>query len=537
MSVMKSPVLDAKGECTAIIGVARDVTDRRRMEEALRLSEEKFSMAFHAVPAVMVIVLARNKQFIEVNRAFVEHTGYSREEVIGRTADEIGLWADPAVSALLSRALDTEGGSHGYEAVYRTKSGEERIGLSWAKAIQFAGEKCILAVAEDVTERKAAEEARFVLRKLESTGILAGGMAHDFNNLLTVMALNIELAAMETEGEGEVTGYLDEARRAAMTASGLTQQLITFADGAPPVRSAVCLPALLKESTALALQGSHLNSDFRLPADLWDISADEGQIGQVIRALVVNAREAAIGAGKLTILAENMTTAGLPALNLKAGEYVRVDIVDQGCGIPEDILPNIFDPYFSTKERGAQRGMGLGLTVAHAVMQRHGGAIAVETVEGAGTTFHLYFPAFAGERVGLGVEPPHLPRGFGKFLVMDDEAAVRRAAGAMLRRLGHGVELAKNGEEAVELYRKAMEEGRPFDGVILDLTVRGGMGAIETMEALRRIDQSAEAWVSSGRSSDPAMLEPGRYGFVGALKKPWGMANMQETLLRALGSE
>ena len=270
---------------------------------------------------------------------------------------------------------------------------------------------------------------------------------------------------------------------------------------------------------------------------MWDISADAGQIGQVIRALVVNAREATRGEGKLTILAENVTTAGLPTLNLKAGEYVRVDIVDQGCGIPDDILPNIFDPYFSTKERGAQRGMGLGLTVAHAVMQRHGGAIAVETVEGDGTTFRLFFPAFAGERVGSGVEPPHPPRGLGKFLVMDDEAAVRKAAGAMLRRLGHGVELAKNGEEAVGLYRKAMEAGRPFDGVILDLTVRGGMGAIETMEALRRIDQSAEAWVSSARSSDPAMLDPGSYGFVGALKKPWGIANIRETLLRALGSE
>ncbi len=537
VSVMKTPVLDAKGECTGIIGVARDVTDRRRMEEALRLSEEKFSLAFHAVPVVMAIVLSRTKQFIEVNRAFVEHTGYSRDEVIGRTAEELGLWADPAMSALMNRTLDTEGRSHGYEAVYRTKSGKERIGLAWADAIEFAGEKCILAVAEDVTERKAAEEARFVLRKLESTGILAGGMAHDFNNLLTVIALNIELAAMETEGRGEVSDYLEEARLAAMTASSLTQQLITFADGAPPVRSAVCLPALLKESTAFALQGSQLTCDFRLSADLWDISADEGQIGQVIRAIVTNAREATKDAGKLTILAENMRMAGLPAFNLKAGEYVRVDIVDQGCGIPDDMLPNIFDPYFSTKERGAQRGMGLGLTVAHAVMQRHGGAIVVETVEGTGTTFRLYLPAFAGERVGPDVEPPHLPRGFGKFLVMDDEAAVRRAAGAMLRRLGHGVELAKHGEEAVELYRKAMEEGQPFDGVILDLTVRGGMGAIETMEALRRIDQSAEAWVSSGRSSDPAMLDPGRYGFVGALKKPWSIANIQETLLRALVSE
>ena len=535
VSVLKTPVLDAKGECTGVIGVARDVTDRKRMEEALRLSEEKFSRAFHAVPVVMAIVLARNRQFIEVNRAFIQQTGYSREEVIGRTANDLGLWADPAVSAVLNRTLDVEGRSHGYEAVYRTKSGEERIGRSWAEAIEFAGEKCILAVAEDVTERKRTEEAQFVLRKLESTGILAGGMAHDFNNLLTVMALNIELAAMETEGQAEVTAYLEEARQAAMTASGLTQQLITFADGAPPVRSPVCLATLLKESTVFVLQGSLLTCDFRLPADLWEISADEGQIGQAVRAIVMNAREATKGPGGLLIVAENVAVAGVSALNLNAGKYVKVDIIDQGCGIPDRILPRIFDPYFSTKERGAQRGMGLGLTVAHAIMQRHGGAIAVETVEGAGTTFHLYFPASSEERVDRGEEPPHAVRSFGKFLVMDDEAAVRRVAAAMLRRLGHGVELAKNGEEAIERYRRALEEGRSFDGVILDLTVRGGMGAVETMGELHRIDPSAEAWVSSGRSSDPAMLDPGRYGFVGALRKPWTVAHIQETLLSDFG--
>jgi len=537
VSVMKTPVLDAKGECTGVVGVARDVTERKGMEEALRLSEEKFSRAFHAVPVVMAIVLAGNRRFIEVNKAFIEQTGYSREEVIGKTADELGLWADPAASALINRTMDTEGKSHGHEAVFRTKSGEQRIGLIWAEAIEFAGEKCILAVAQDVTERKRAEEARFLLRKLESTGILAGGMAHDFNNLLTVMALNIELAAMEAEGWAEVTAYLEEARQAAVTASGLTGQLITFADGAAPVRSAVGLAALLTESTAFALQGSPLTCDFRLPGDLWEISADEGQIGQVIRAVVTNAREATRGAGRLTIVAENVTLAGASDLNLKAGKYVKVDVVDQGCGIPDQILPKIFDPYFSTKERGAQRGMGLGLTVAHAIMQKHGGAIAVETVEGAGTTFHLYFPASSEGRVNRGEEARSPARGPGRFLVMDDEAAVRRAAGAMLRRLGHGVELAKNGEEAIERYRRAMEEGRSFDGVILDLTVSGGMGAIETMEALRRIDESAQVWVSGGDSNGPAMLEPGHHGFTGALKKPWSIAQIQETLLRALESE
>jgi|GEM_PF-3535555 len=393
VSTIKTPVIDEKGECVGIVGVVRDITDRKLMEEAVRLSERKFSLAFHQSPAVMAIVLARNRQIMEVNRAFEEHTGYSRDEVIGRTAAELGLWVDPEVSALFNRTIDVEGRSHGQEAVFRTKSGEERIGLTSAEAIEYAGEICILAVAEDVTERKRAEEARFVRRKLESIGILAGGMAHDFSNLLTIMSLNIELAATEAKDRKEMGIYLEEARRAAITASGLTHQLTTFADGALPLRTAVSMHGLLKESVAFALEGSQLACDFSLPADLWDIWADARQIGEVIQAIALNAREATTGVGRVTVAAENVIVKGALGVPAAEGDYVKLSIADGGCGISDEILPKIFDPYFSTKERGGQRGMGLGLTVAHVIMQRHGGAITVESAKGIGTTLHLYFPA------------------------------------------------------------------------------------------------------------------------------------------------
>jgi CheY-like chemotaxis protein len=222
---------------------------------------------------------------------------------------------------------------------------------------------------------------------------------------------------------------------------------------------------------------------------------------------------------------------------------VKVTITDHGGGIRAEVLPMIFDPYFSTKQRGERKGMGLGLTVAHSVMQQHRGAITVASEVGVGTTFHLYLPAIVSavrEDVPTAKEPEVPPvtesPATGRILVMDDEDAVRNIAGVLLRHLGHDVELAENGEKAVDLYRQALDIGRPFDGVILDLTVRGGMGAAQTIKALLQIDPAVKAVVSSAYADDPVMTDYERYGFRGAIVKPWLTRDMKETLVLVLGS-
>jgi signal transduction histidine kinase len=248
-----------------------------------------------------------------------------------------------------------------------------------------------VAIRADITARKQAEDDRLILNKLESTGILAGGIAHDFNNLLTTILLNLALAQEHSPPDTTSTRLLDEARKAVLMARGLTQQLIALAQGGAPRRKPTRVAGLIEETVRASLSGSRVRSDSHLADDLWWTEVDEGQVAQVIRNIVLNAREAMPEGGTISVLAENAVLVTHPSL--PPGDYIRVTIADQGPGIPVDVLPKIFDPYFSTKRRGSQKGMGLGLTICHVIVQKHGGAIDVESKIGCGTTFHIHVPA------------------------------------------------------------------------------------------------------------------------------------------------
>jgi PAS domain S-box-containing protein len=405
------------------------------------------------------------------------------------------------------------------------------------EAIAFeSGQACRLAVTE-ITERKRAEADRLILNKLESTGILAGGLAHDFNNLLTVILLNLELAQrLDLPGE-KLARYLEDAMEACSSASSLTAQLVTFAKGGAPIRKAMLLSELIQESVRPALSGSNVRCEYSLAEDLWMAEVDAGQIGQVIRGMVLNAREAMPLGGVVSVRAENVVLSAQEQPSLPAGEYVRVSIADQGAGIAREVLPKIFDPYFSTKQRGDQKGMGLGLTICHAVIQKHGGAIAVKSEAGVGTTFDIYLPA--ARKLGGGEKSPApaaVPR-HGRVLVMDDEEGVRKVLGLTLWGMGHAVELAEDGQMAIEVYKKAESLGRPFDVVLLDLTVREGMGGQEAIQELLKMDPDVKAIAMSGYLDSPVILEPERHGFKGAMPKPFDVDTLQEILARVMGSK
>jgi PAS domain S-box-containing protein len=394
----------------------------------------------------------------------------------------------------------------------------------------------IVWVFRDITKRRQAEADRLILSNLESTGILAGGIAHDFNNLLTVILLNLELAQTLIRPDDELAHLLEQAMQAAFASRGLSQQLITFAQGGAPIRKPTRLSGVIQESVRPAVSGSRVRCEFFLAEDLWLAEVDAGQIGQVIRNLVLNAREAMPQGGVVSVRAENVVLGSHENPSLPPGDYVRVSIADRGGGIAKEVLPKIFDPYFSTKQRGDQKGMGLGLTICHTVIQKHGGAIAVESEVGVGTTFHIHLPAF---RKRLGEEkasvPEVLPRQ-GRILVMDDEEGVREVVGVLLQRMGHEVEMVEDGQRAVEVYGSAKGQGRPFDAVILDLTVRAGVGGQEAILALLKIDPAVKAIVMSGYANDPVVLEPERCEFKGALVKPFAIGELQEMVSRVMGS-
>jgi two-component system cell cycle sensor histidine kinase/response regulator CckA len=416
------------------------------------------------------------------------------------------------------------------------KEGRPPLEVRLEALVAASGAECRV-VMTDITPQRQAEADRLILGKLESAGILAGGIAHDFNNLLTVILMNVELGLRSAPGEAEFETYLADARKAVMRARGLTQQFVTFTAGGVPFRKPTALAPLIQESAQLALCGSRVRFEFVPPPELWLADVDEGQMVQVFQNLVLNAREAMPAGGVVTAQAENVTLHSGAESGLPPGNYVRVSITNPGSGIPKEIQSKVFDPYFSTKQRGEQKGMGLGLTICHAVIKRHGGAIAVTSTLGVGTTFRFHLPA---SRQLPGDEPqtlmPKVPARRGKILVMDDEEGVRTALRAALQGLGHEVVLVADGMQAVAAYESSKTQGPPFDAVLLDLTVKAGLGGQETLPKLLQIDPGVKAIVMSGYAHEPVLVEFERHGFKGGLAKPFDSAALEEILARVMGS-
>ena len=504
----------------------------REAREAMEALLEKYTDLYDFAP-VGYLTLDHEGTIIEANLAGAGLLGIARSALInGRFGHFVSAAGRPAFGAFLQQVFESKV-RQSCDVALQVK-GHPPLEVE-LEAIAFeSGQACRLA-ATDITARKRAEADRLILNKLESAGILAAGLAHDFNNLLTIILLNLELAQMPPPPDGKLARHLEEARKACLLAGSLTTQLLTFAKGGAPIRKATPLSGVIQESARPPLSGSKVRCEFSLAEDLWLAELDAGQIGQVIRAMVLNAREAMPRGGVVFIRAENVVLSAQEQPSLPAGEYVRVSIADQGAGIAKEVLPKIFDPYFSTKDRGDQKGMGLGLTICHAVVEKHGGAIAVKSEAGIGTTFDIYLPAARklsdGEkRPAAAVVPRH-----GRVLVMDDEQAVREVLGQMLEGMGHSAELAADGQEAIEIFKKAKSLGRRFDVVILDMAVREGMGGQEAIQALLKIDPGVKAIAMSGYIDNPVMLEPERHGFKEAMEKPFDARKLQEILSRVMG--
>jgi nitrogen-specific signal transduction histidine kinase/ActR/RegA family two-component response regulator len=385
----------------------------------------------------------------------------------------------------------------------------------------------------ELSERKVTEEELLKAKKLESIAALSGGIAHDYNNLLTSIMGNISLAQTYLEHDDKIYGLLNEAQRASILAKALTRKLITFSRGGAPIKKTVPISPLVKRATEFSLSGSNIKCEFHIPDELWFVEIDETQIGQAIYNLVINAREAMRDGGTIRVAAENTNIAdGIPTL--KEGKYVKISFNDEGIGIPKKHLKKIFDPYFSTKEMGTQKGMGLGLSICHSIIKGHGGDVGVESQKGVGATFNIYLPASDGKASKEKPEKSQVKAtpviGKGRILVMDDEKMIRHLAGEILSYLGYKVSFSKDGAKAIEIYKDAMESGEPFDAVILDLTVRGGMGGKKAIRKLMEIDPHVTGIVSSGYSDDSVMTDFEKYGFKGVVAKPYSVNEVSVVL-------
>ena len=381
-----------------------------------------------------------------------------------------------------------------------------------------------------VIMRKQMEAELLNAKKLESLGILAGGVAHDFNNILTGVLGNISFAKRFVNPEDRIFDMLEKAEKASERAKALTYQLLTLAKGREPVRKIISLAALLKNAADFALCGSNIKCEFFLADDLYPTEADEGQLERVIHNLVINARDAMPGGGALRIYAENVADNDAELHSSKDGRSIKITIEDHGTGIDEEHLQKIFDPYFTTKERDAQKGVGLGLAVCYAIIKKHNGSITVKTEKGVGTKVHICLPALDRKLQPSDKSEEAPVAGKGTVLVMDDEQLVRDFAATILEHLGYKVRTAEDGDEALNLYKKAMADGAPFDAVVMDLTIPGGKGGRETISLLLEADPGVKAIVSSGYSGNSMLSDFGKYGFSGVIEKPYTLLQFSRVL-------
>ncbi|MGH7892699.1 MAG: ATP-binding protein, partial [Thermodesulfobacteriota bacterium] len=345
---------------------------------------------------------------------------------------------------------------------YRHKNGNWRWFESTGQTVDtVSGEIRCVIVSRDITDRKRFEEELFKAEKLESLGVLAGGIAHDFNNLLTVILGNISVSKMKLDPKDKIHGRLVEAENASFRARDLTSQLLTFSKGGAPVKEFLqSLGDLIVDTANFVVSGSKVKCEFEMDEDLWPVEVDEGQISQVIHNLIINSDQAMPDGGIIKVSAGNVELGANNEPRLKEGRYLNITIEDTGIGMTKELMDKIFDPYFTTK----QRGSGLGLATVYSIVRNHEGHIEVSSKIGAGTRFDLYIPA-AKVKVRNIIDEQNIETGSGKILVMDDEQMVREVAGEMIIQMGYEVEYASDGREAVDRYTRAMEEGKPFDAV------------------------------------------------------------------------
>lgn len=524
---------DKDSSPVGIFGTAQDITERKQAEEKIRESEKFIRNVLDTVDEGF-IVIDRDYRILTANKAYCSQVGEPSNSIIGRPCYEI--------SHKTLRPCYEEGEECAVRHVFQTgephsalhKHPDSKGSILYVETKAFpikdstGAVTSVIETVNNITEKHLLEEERLKTQKLEAIGTLAGGIAHDFNNLLQGVFGYISMAKITHDQKERSLAMLEQAEQALHLSVNLTTQLLTFSKGGKPVRTKINLQPLVENSVKFALSGSRVDYRIKLDDDLWSVDADAGQISQVIQNIVLNADQAMPMGGTVSVNMKNVDAPakGIPT-SLKAGKYVEITMADTGIGISEQYLSKIFDPYFTTKDKGS----GLGLATSYSIIRNHGGLIDVKSKPGAGTTFVVYIPAIGEEEATRDTIPTTtVTAKRGKILVMDDEEMVRNIAGIMLAALGHEVEFAKNGEEAVAKYREALLSSRRFDIVILDVTIRGGKGGEETLQELIALDPDVTAVVSSGYSDNAAVSEYRSHGFRACLTKPYEIDTLRNTL-------
>lgn len=532
---------------SALLVILRDITLRRQAELGLKREKERLSVTLDSI-ADAVITTDQSGAVERLNEEAARLVGMTQKESLGRPLEEVLKIKHPRtgkpIKDLTRTLMDPEFADAFTEVGVPLDSANGRTFYVTAETrciLDDGGERhgCV-TVLHDITLHKKAEDELFKAEKLNSISLLAGGIAHDFNNMLTSILGNISMVRIELDEGHEHSTKLDAAEKAALQAKSLTQQLLTFSKGGTPILEVTSVYDMVEECAQFVLRGSNVKCEVKSDDKLWPVDADKGQISQVVNNLLINADQAMPRGGTITLRLRNLRVRHAEVPSLDSGEYVCIEVRDEGTGISPENLKRIFDPYFTTKDSGN----GLGLASSYAIINSHKGTITVDSSVGHGSIFRVYLPKStrplqakaeahkATEKNKPSKETIH--HGKGRILVMDDMEAMMMVAGEILTVLGYEVEYSTNGEEAVAAYKAAKDAGNPFDAVVFDLTVPGGMGGEEASNLLKEYDPGLIAIASSGYTTSNVMSDYKNSAFAAVVPKPYRIKEMSDALHNVL---
>jgi len=522
-----------KPECH--LSLLEDITDRKQMQAALRESERRFATVFQSSPLPTAIGLLDDSRYTDANDAFLNLFGYSREEVLNRTALELGLWEAPEQRARLFELLHQTGHVRQFEAKFRRKSGEVGDLLMTARFIDLDGKRSVVSMLLDVTERKQMEERLRQSQKLEGIGHLAGGMAHEFNNLLAAMMMNLSLARMSESIESR--GMLQEVEAGCSRAADLVRQLLAFSSQSVMERRSLDLTALILRETEMLkpLLGERIQVEFCSPqTPLW-VKADKALIAQVLLNLCLNARDAMLKGGRLSLELTEESFGDDPAKarpEARFGRYVCLSVMDTGCGMDEKTRRHLFEPFFTTKDVG--QGTGLGLATVRGIVQQHQGWIEVASQVDQGTTFKIHLPA----------EPPAAPASSSSpvneketeventILIVEDESRVRKSLQMLLTDQGYKVLEAADGLAALTVWAAYRSE---IDLLFTDMIMPGAISGLQLAQQALAEKPGLKVIITSGYNTDAADLEKVAAASMVYLPKPCPPYKLKQLIAQCLG--
>jgi len=552
INVSAVPIISQDGSIDKIIGTFVDITEKKNAEDELRdsknalerevkkqtkaLRESNEKLKKREQLSNQILESISDGFFTLNNELVVKYFNNEAEKLLGRNREDV-------LGRQLFEAFPEAKGSifeEKYSLGVKEKkfiSFETYFGIrpyeNWYDVRIYPFEDGITVFFQVITERIVAQQIKSKLeeqlqqsQKMEAIGTLAGGIAHDFNNMLGVITGNLSYALSILNKDNELYDVLNDIQLSSKQAQSLTQQLLTFSKGGSPIKKLTDINRLIENSAIFSSRGTTANCCFKLSDHLWATEVDEGQINQVIGNLIINANQAMPNGGTITIRTENEIIDSNTILPLPLGNYIKIEVEDQGKGISKKHLPNIFEPYFTTK----QKGTGLGLTSTYSIIKKHGGHIDVYSELDKGTVFKIYLPS-SDQNINESKKVQRQKHnGLGKILIMDDQEAILKMIGRMLSSMGYEAEFATDGVEAIEKYKQGINNKNPFDIVILDLTVPGGMGGAKAIIEFLKIDPNIKALVSSGYSNDPIMANYEEYGFIGVIPKPYTKALLTDVL-------